>query len=374
LNLRTRLITLVTRLLRPLGGNAAGTRPAARRIVLIKPCCLGDVLLSTPLLAALREGYPDARITYAVGSWSRPMVEHSAHVDEILELPDRWTPGSLVAVVRALRLRGYDLAVVPDRSPLLSLLAWTAAIPARAGLDSLGRGFAYTHRAPVPALVEHEADVYNRLAAALALPEPQRRLYFFPTTAAGERAVELERQVAGAGPLVALHPGGGSNPGMRLPRKRWLPERWARVADSLAERGARVLVLGGPGDEAAVEAMIGAMQRPATTLVQRWSWDDLGALLRRCALFGGHDTGMMHLAVAVGTPVVAVFGPSDPQLYGPYGSGIAVWRPTPQSPCFYNGEVDPECPCAGQCMRTIEAEDVLAAVERLGALAAARSD
>jgi len=363
----------VTRLLRPLGGNAAGTRPAAQRIVLIKPCCLGDVLLTTPLLAALRDAYPAAEITYAVGRWSRPMVEHSAHVDAVVELPDRWTAGSLLAVARELRRRGYDLAVVPDRSPLLSLLAWAASIPARAGLDSSGRGFAYTHRAVVPSIVEHEADVYNRVAAALDVPVAARRLRFFPTPPARERAAEIERQLPGTGSLVALHPGGGNNPGMRLPRKRWLPERWASVADRLVEQGARVLVLGGPGDEAAVDAMIGAMRQPATRLVRRWDWNELGALLERCAMFGGHDTGMMHLAVAVGTPALAVFGPSDPQIYGPYGAGTAVWRPTPESPCFYDGEVAVDCSCAGQCMRNVQAEHVLAAAERLGALQATRS-
>lgn len=342
--------------------------------MLIKPCCLGDVLLTTPLLAALREAYPEAQLTYAVGRWSRPMVEHNAHVDAILELPDRWTPGSLLAAAAELRRRGYDLAVVPDRSPLLSLLTWLAGVPARAGLDSSGRGFAYTHRAVPASLVEHEADVYNRLAAALGIPPAPRRLFFFPTRAAREAADELLRHVPGDGPLVALHPGGGNNPGMQLPRKRWLPERWASVADALAASGARVLVLGGPGDEAAVQALLGAMRQPATPLLGRRAWDELGALLERCALFAGHDTGMMHLAVAVDTPTVAVFGPSDPQIYGPYGAGIAVWRPTPASPCFYDGEAVPNCPCAGQCMRNIAAEHVLAAAERLGALAATRSE
>lgn len=342
---------------------------------MIKPCCLGDVLLTTPLLAAVRAAYPRASITYAVGRWSRPMVEHSVHVDAVLELPDRWTPGSLSAAAQELRRRGFDLAVVPDRSPLLSLLAWAAGIPARAGLDSSGRGFGYTHRAPVSDIVEHEADVYNRLAAALGIVPPQRRLHFFPTAAARERALAIEQRLPPGGPLVALHPGGGRNPGMALPRKRWLPERWASVADTLVDRyRARIMVLGGPGDEEAVDAVIGAMQRAATPLAQRWSWDELGALLERCALFGGHDTGMMHLSVAVGTPTVAVFGPSDPQIYGPYGEhGAAVWRPTPESPCFYNGEAVANCPCAGQCMRNVGAEPVLAAAERVCALGAARS-
>jgi ADP-heptose:LPS heptosyltransferase len=89
-------------------------------------------------------------------------------------------------------------------------------------------------------------------------------------------------------------------------------------------------------------------------------------LLQKSDLFLGHDTGMMHLATAVGTPVVAVFGPSDPQIYGPFGEQSRfVWKPTVQSPCFYNGEVVAECSCAMQCMRNVEVADVVAAVDTL---------
>jgi ADP-heptose:LPS heptosyltransferase len=108
------------------------------------------------------------------------------------------------------------------------------------------------------------------------------------------------------------------------------------------------------------------MRCRAEAYVRRWDWNELGALLQKSDLFLGHDTGMMHLATAVGTPVVAVFGPSDPQIYGPYGEHARfVWKPTVQSPCFYNGEAVAECSCAMQCMRNIAVVDVVAAVDTL---------
>jgi ADP-heptose:LPS heptosyltransferase len=374
---RTRLISLLTLLLqRWLRRRPVPALPSApQRILILKPCCLGDVLLTTPLVATIRASYPAAEITYAVGPWARPMVADSPAVDQILTLPERWSPGVFSAVVDALRRRRFEIVFVPDRSPVLTLLVWLAQIPVRVGLDSAGRGFAYTHPAPAGRGVIHEAALYSSLAAAAGLPQPPERLFFVPTQAGRAAAEQLIGARSGEGPLVVLHPGGGKNPGIELPRKRWLPERWAAVADALAAAGAEIWIVGGPGDEDAVAALQAAMLGGATAHVRRWPWDTLGALLERAELFLGHDTGMMHLATAVGTPTLAVFGPSDPQSYGPYGAHTrTLWRPTAESPCFWMGEALPECPCAMQCMRNVAVADVLAAARELLALDESQGD
>lgn len=369
--MRTSLLTALTRLLGLWFRRASSKTPfeSPARVLVIKPCCLGDVLLTTPLVAQLRISFPDAQITYAVGRWSRPMVASNPHIDATLPVPERWTPGATLAFVRALRAGKYDAVFVPERTPLLTLLVWLAAIPRRVGLDSRGRGFAYTHRAPVPPFVVHEADLYSSLATAAGLPPPPRRLFFAPDTTGHTAAAELLAELDdGTGPLIVLHPGGGQNPGMTLHRKRWFPERWAVVADTLiAEQGARVLVVGGPGDEAAAAELERSMRyQPVATLVRRWDWSTLAALIQSSALFLGHDTGMMHLAAAVGTPTLAIFGPSDPQMYGPYGAhGRAIWHPTHWSPCFYDGAALPDCPCNMQCMRNVDADEVVAAARDL---------
>lgn len=337
------------------------------RVLVLKPCCLGDVLLSTPLLAAVRCGYPRAKITYAVGAWSRPMVETSEHIDAVMGIPENWTPGSFLAVARELRRQRFDMVFVPGRSPLLGALTLAARIPVRVGLDSRNRGFAYTHPVPAPQTVIHEADLYLRLAYAAGLPSTIRRLWFFPTAEDRRAAARLISELGGDVRLVVLHPGGGSNPGMTLARKRWLPERWARVADTLRERyGARILIVGSQDEHEVAMAVYNAMKTPADVMARRWRWGVLAALIERAVLFLGHDTGMSLLADAVGTPHVVVFGPSDPQTYGPYGpGGRYVWHPTPASPCFHDGAAPDNCPCAGQCMRNVEPEDVLELVEDL---------
>lgn len=347
--------------------DVAGVLANPRRILILKPCCLGDVLMSTPLVEAVRQGYPEAVLDYAVGAWSRPMVAGNPRIDGVLTVPDRWTIGSLLVVARELRGRRYDLAFVPERTPLPGILCWLAGIPVRIGLDSHGRGFAYTHPVRVPETVIHEADLYLGLAQAIGLAVEQRRLWFYPTDAERAEATTLMQGLDGPGPLVVLHPGGGSNPGMVLERKRWLPERWATVADSLHERyGARVLLVGSAAETEVTALVQTSMRAPATVMAQQWRWGTLAALIERADLFLGHDTGMSLLANAVGAPHLVVFGPSDPQMYGPYGAnGRVLWRPTSESPCFYQGSAPAACPCAGQCMRNVEVQDVLAVAGQL---------
>lgn len=337
------------------------------RIVVLKPCCLGDLLMTTPLLAALRYRFPDASITYAVGAWSRPVVETSEHVDDVLVIPDRWTLGSMRAVAEELRRRNFDAAFVPERTPLSGIVTLLAQIPVRVGLDSGGRGFSYTHPVQIPGAPVHEADLYLALASAIGVPSRERRLWFFPSDKDRQAAMALIDHIPGDGPLVVLHPGGGNNPGMLLERKRWLPQRWAVIADRLhREYGARIVIVGSGNETDVAEAVRSMMVAPAVVLARQWRWSVLAAFIEQAALFLGHDTGMSMVANAVNTPHIVVFGPSDPQMYGPYGpAGRYVWHPTPQSPCFYDGSAPADCPCAGQCMRNVEVHDVWKAIEAL---------
>ncbi len=343
-------------------------RPA--RILILKPCCLGDVLLTTPLVHALRLRYPLAHLTYAVGPWSRPMVATSRDLDAVWTIPERWTPSTLTAMLRALRLRRFDMVFVPDRSPLLSGLVALAAIPVRIGLDSTGRGWGYTHPVPVVASVLHEAELYSMLGHPVGITQIPRQLHFFVLSNAEVEATTLRASLPTAkeaGPFVILHPGGGANPGMTFQRKRWLPERWAIIADRLVlDHAATVVLVGAPSDQAAIDAVTAQMRMHASVWVKQWDWTVLAALIKSADLFLGHDTGMMHLACAVGTPTIAIFGPSDPQMYGPYSPlGTFAWYPTPSSPCFQNGTAPADCPCAGQCMRNVEVDTVWAKLETL---------
>jgi ADP-heptose:LPS heptosyltransferase len=302
---------------------------------------MGDVLMSTPAVAALREALPESHIAFAVAPWAHAGVQNNPHLSDIIDSPvGRKTTitADYLRLARMIRRGRYGAALVLDRSPLLNAVPYLADVPVRAGLDSDNRGVALTHPVRCPSKsARHEVEWYLDVVRALGIEAPVGEAYleFYPTE---EERAEAGAALAGVeeyeseGGYVAIHVGGGVNPGMRLLSKRWPPERWARIADWLAETAEpSILLLGGPGsdDREAAEAFKAALfpsTRPyVIDLVGKLGWGALGAIVERCDLFLGNDTGAMHLATAVRTPVVAVFGPSDPARFGPWDpSGRSV--------------------------------------------------
>ncbi|HET8631538.1 MAG TPA: glycosyltransferase family 9 protein [Thermomicrobiales bacterium] len=349
-----------------------------RRVLVVRRCCLGDVLMTTPLLAALDAAYPDATIAYAVAGWSRAALAGNPRVGAILPLPERTGWRNWVRVVGRWRRGRFDLAVLPERSPVVHLAAWAAGIPRRVGLDSHGRGFALTDPVPVRG-VRHEAERALDLARGLGLPVAGTRLEYRPDAAAVARVDALLAERGAEAPLWVVHPGGGANPGATLDAKRWPAKRFGRVAAALVARhGGTAILVGGPGEcalTAAARAAMGAAGANALDLAGRLDFAALGALCARAALYVGNDSGPTHLAEACGAPVVAVFGPTDPAMYGPVdGVGEAVWDAAACAPYVVRGDLT-RVGAGGntRCIDAISVEDVLAAAERVLARAAART-
>lgn len=331
-------------------------------ILIIKPCCLGDVLMATPVIAALRQAFPRAKIDFAVGDWSRAMVENNPRLDGLVDCGRVGSGGrcswrEYLDLVRRIRAGGYEACFVLDRSPLISLLPYLAGVPQRVGLDSQGRGFSLTVGVPVVGL-KHETELYLDTVRAVGIEVDEPKLEFCPTEADRRYVAELLKAAPQA-PLVVMHPAGGSNPGMVLSAKRWPPRRFAALADRLIEeRGAQVLLVGGPDDRPLAAAIKGAMKEKPWDLAGRLTFGQLGALLERCDVFVGHDTGAMHLAVAVGAAVVAIFGPSDPRMYGPYSeNSVALWHDVGCNPCLLRGRWDADCR-RFKCIEAVTVEEV----------------
>jgi lipopolysaccharide heptosyltransferase II len=331
-------------------------------ILIIKPCCLGDVLMATPAIAALRQAFPKARIDFAVGGWSRAVVESNPHLDGIMDCGrvgggSRYSWREYLDLVRRIRAEKYEACFVLDRSPLISLLPYLGGVPQRVGLDSRGRGFSLTVGLPVVA-PKHETELYLDTVRAVGIEVNEPRLEFYPTDEDRRHVAEMLRAVSQA-PLVVIHPAGGSNPGMILSAKRWPPQRFAALADRLIEeKGTQVFLVGGPDDGPIAAAIKEAMRQEPWDLTGQLTFGQLGALLERCELFVGHDTGAMHLAVAVGTPVVAIFGPSDPRMYGPYGKkGVTLWHDVGCNPCLLHGRWNTACRHF-RCIEAVTVEEV----------------
>jgi ADP-heptose:LPS heptosyltransferase len=315
------------------------------RVLILKPCCIGDVLLASPLAAAVRAAWPGAVLNWAADRHSHDVAACVPGVDAVIEaegcVPGAYSLGGLFRLTVLVKAGAYDVVLVPDRSAVLGAVPWLARVPLRAGLDSGGRGRFYTHRVPVDESV-HEAALYAAVGRAAGLSPDSTSLRFEPLTTDREMADWLFPRTARR---VAMHPGGGINPGMALLEKRWPPERYAEICADLAKAGAQVVLLGDDGDRDAVDTVIQALpidlreaidrgaeraaaDAPIVDLCGSLDLGLTGAVIARCNVFVGNDSGIAHLAVAVGTPAVVVFGPTDARRYGPpTGRGTAVTPP-----------------------------------------------
>ncbi len=346
------------------------------RLLVIRPDHLGDLLFLGPGLRWLRDRLPRAHITLAIGPWARPALPGLAGAyDEVIELPfpafergpragamTRW--GLLGREARRLRRHAFDAALVcrPDHW-WGAMLARFAGIPWRLGFDTqettpwLSRSLALRH--------EHAAAANLRLMATLTgdaiHPDPTAHPLRFHIPA--DDAAQADALLAAAfgrdvGPLVVIHPGSGAAV------KLWETGKWAEMARRLVDAGARVVVTGGPGETSLTQAVAQADTR-ILDLGGRTSFSLLAAVLARADLVLGPDSGPLHLAVAVGTPTVHLFGPADPVLYGPWGDParhVVIASPWDCAPC---GKFDwPDLPAHG-CVRDITLEEVWAAVGRL---------
>lgn len=304
------------------------------RIIIIRPCCIGDVMMATAALKAIRRHYPEADITFAVGGWSRQAIEFHTDLNHILDTGQAAMPvkrlGGFWNMVSALRLGGYDIAVSLVRSPLMSLAVRLSGIPIRAGISSGWRGFGYTHKAPTsPADARPEAQIYLDVVAALGINTEGCYVNLpVPPEATAYISDFLTRRGI-KGPYLVVNPAGGSNPGMAMHSKRWPPESFAQVADALAKAyGWQVVLLAGPDDSGIVNTVRSQMQAHTTTFIGELSFPQIAVLASQAALYIGNDTGLTHIAAASGAPTVTVFGPSDPARYAPYTPrALALWKP-----------------------------------------------
>lgn len=377
--LRDFLVTFICRLLSFPFSIFSPSLPAGRSfssIVVLKPCCIGDVIMATPALAALRQAYPQAHLAFVVGPWARDAVNHNPRIDEIIDCGNIGNGRKLdwreyLSAARRLRKGHFDLAVVLDRSALLGLIPFLARVPYRAGIDSAGRGFSLTTKAPWRG-TRHEAELYMDVIRALGIDPGQAKAEFYVGDAdrlKANRLLDDALAAAGGGTpndkLAMIHPGGAVNPGMVLSAKRWLPDRYAAIARRLIQDGWTVLLVGSGSDRPAADMVLGSLgdggSQPATRvvdLVDKLSLGEFAAVVERCHLFLGNDSGPTHVAAAVGTPTVAVFGPSTPEMYAPFGPRVAVvYNQVNCSPCFVNGRFASDCR-DHKCMQAVEVEDV----------------
>lgn len=394
---RLQLLRLIALAVRPF----VRRRPTAlARVLYIKPDHLGDLLLATPALAALRQRLPNARISAVVGPWSEVALRRNPDIDALLTCPfpgfERQPKANVPTFVRPyltllrhallLRAHRYDVAIVGrDDHWWGAALALLAGVPLRYGFavpecrPFLTTALPFDPRAHVTAqglalvdamVVEsrtgtrrvNQEPVANSSGSRFAVRGSRFLARFDPSPADLAWAADWRREHGLVGErMVVLHPGTAG------PDKLWFPERWAQVVDALQADGARLVLTGGPGEEALVAEIAARMRDAALILVGKTSVGQLAALLRQADLVLGVDSGPLHLAAAQGVPSLHLYGPGDEGRFGPWGDPLrhvvvreALWC----SPCGVF-EACPRGLARPECMDLIAVPRVVEAAWRL---------
>jgi heptosyltransferase II len=369
---------------------AVSFHPTPRRILVRGVNWLGDAVMTTPALLRLREKYPGANITLLTPAKLCDLWRQHPAVDEVIG----FEPGEgLFSVGRKLRTGKFDLALVLPNSPRSAMETWLAHVPQRIGYARSWRNWFLTRAVPTrpghvnmrkptlreirllvddprivadgfkPPTTAHQMYEYLQLVAALgASDEPTPpSLVVTPAEveAASQKFGRLESLTAGR-PLFGLNPGAEYGPA-----KRWPVARFIAAAQEIQNRTNSVwLILGGKSDQAVASEIDSALRTPHSAphnFAGLTTLRELMALLKLCRVLLTNDTGPMHVAAALGTPVVVPFGSTSPELTGPGLPGDLRHRllksAAPCSPCFLR-----ECPIDFRCLHGIGVERVVGAV------------
>jgi heptosyltransferase-2 len=325
---------------------------ASERVVIRMPNWLGDIVMALPALTMARRGLPSARLALALPAAFAPVAGEilDAAPDEVLALDDRQRGGR--GEVARLRSGRFDLAILLTNSFGSAWIARRAGIPARWGFRASLRGALLTRAVARPRGRVHQAEYYRALMRALGLPDVAGAPRIVPTerTLARGRAALERAGVDITAPLVGIAPGAAYGYA-----KRWPPVRVADVIRRLAARGVTTVLLGSAGDREAGREIESAAR--TVNLIGRTDLRELMGVIAACRAFLSNDSGAMHLAAALGAPVVAIFGPTDERATAPLGDQTILTANVFCRPCLLR-----ECPIDHRCMKRIGAERVADAV------------
>ena len=323
---------------------------------------MGDMIFMTPAIRAIRRFFPESYLACLIPPRGLDLLSGNPHLNRVIPLKETRGLGGILhwgPLIRLLRQEQFDTAFLFHRSLSRTLAAWAAGIPRRVGYSTWKRRWLLTDPvAPVPKDSVHKADFFLRLLEAAGIPRDglQYEVTLFPEDRQATELLLREWEIGPQDRLVALHPGAN----WRL--KRWPAGNFARLADALADRyRVRIAFIGDQEDLPLVQRILQRMKAPAFVATGRTTFRQCGALLKRASLLVSNDSGPLHLGLALGTPVIALFGPTRPDLTGPpdgskgatlFGSiGCPV-------PCYRL-----QCP-VNLCMSQITVEQVLDAAEK----------
>ncbi len=329
------------------------------RILVMKLGAVGDLVLITPSLRALRARFPKAQIQVVVGREGHELIQRCPYVDDLI-VYDRQRDGRLGGLLRLgakLRRAQFDLVIDFQNNRASHWLGFLSAAPQRYGWDGRRWSWLLTHHLNPPKTAIPPVENQFRLLGLLGIQGASTHLELWPGPSDEAQAGSLLKDawVAENQPVVVIHP--GSHP--RWVSKRWPWERYVQLIDELGQIArARVILTGSDQERQLGEQIYKAAKVKPVSVMGRTSLNELAALIRRAHCFVGSDTAPLHIAAAVGTPLVALFGSTDPVRHLPPSPRLRLHKvDLPCSPCYR-----PVCPRLGaghmECMKEISVEAV----------------
>ncbi len=348
-------------------GQAETVDQRPKRILIVRLDKIGDVILSTPAIKALRDAYPTSHIAFMVRPYAREIVEGNPYLDEVIiydkEHYRNGIRGNLKFIL-ALRRGRFDIALILHPTARAHMITFLAGIPERVGYDRKW-GCLLTKRIPHGKQfgLKHEIDYTLDILRYIGIEARERRLYM-PVKESSEYKMEglFERRgIKDSDVVITL------NPGASCSSKRWRPENFALVGDALIEsvRDARIVIISNLKDKAFGDKVARLMKKGCMNLSGRTSVADVASVLKRSKLFISNDSGPVHIACAVGTPVVAIFGRSDrglsPERWAPSGkTDIVLHKYVGCKKCLAHN-----CRIGYKCLEAITADEVVAAAKKI---------
>lgn len=321
---------------------------------------VGDALMTTPAVEAIRRNFPEVRISILVVPWVMDIFTHNPHIDEVIpyfrEGRHKGIQGK-IALVKELRERKFDLSILLQNAFEAALLAWGARIPRRAGYDTDVRGLLLTHAVALRPEYRkmHQTGYYLAMVRGLGLEAPDLNMFLHVpdeyTTHINSRLKEFGYQ---GKPLIALAPGASYGSAKMWPGRRYS----LLAAEVVRHSGARLVILGSVKEKVVGDDIVRSVGRDAavnlcgaTNLLEAAAW------IKRATLFISNDSGLMHMAAALSKPQLAIFGPTDRISTGPRNSkATMIYHETSCAPCL-----KVSCPIDHRCMEGITVEEVFEA-------------
>ena len=343
-----------------------------KKILIIKLAAIGDVMFASPLISNLKHNYPDARIDWLADSWTELVLKHMPQLDNVFFFDRPWLQKSKIkgylavfSLLRRLRREHYDLAIIPHRSDLAFRLAKNARIKKKVGFadesnNNLDVAVSYDSS-------KHEIERNLDLLRAIGLKVEDRKMIFEVDKKVHEDTINNFLSNVN-GKYVSISPGGGKNPGLDMPLKRWDADNYIELINGLSTLGNEAVLVGTDSDKEICDYV--SKKTDAINLCSKTDLSQAAAIIKGSALYIGNDSGPLYIASAVGAPTLGLYGPTDPRLLAPLESTSDYAISKSQcSPCYHpqstkQGDYS-KCEYDKRCMKDLEVEPVLEKASKL---------